>query len=90
MHRVLVVGAGATGASACWRLRQLLPEMQLEVWEKARGPGLDDGLLRRKKTETDMWASAGKLETAFCWWLHGYTALLVLRGCDFATNGSGI
>lgn len=40
MPRVLVVGAGATGACAALRLRQLLGrEVQIEVWEKARGPG---------------------------------------------------
>ncbi|CAK9021354.1 unnamed protein product [Durusdinium trenchii] len=38
MHRVLVVGAGATGSAAAWRLRQL-GQVKLEVWEKARGPG---------------------------------------------------
>ncbi|CAE7242298.1 Rnls, partial [Symbiodinium natans] len=39
MHRVLIVGAGATGSSAALRLRQLGVEAKLEVWEKARGPG---------------------------------------------------
>ena len=38
MHRVLIVGAGATGSAAALRLRQL-GNVQLEVWEKARGPG---------------------------------------------------
>lgn len=39
MHRVLIVGAGATGSAAAFRLRQLGVEAKLEVWEKARGPG---------------------------------------------------
>ena len=38
MHRILIVGAGATGSSAALRLRQL-GNVELEVWEKARGPG---------------------------------------------------
>ena len=38
MHRVLIVGAGATGCAAALRLRQL-GNVTLEVWEKARGPG---------------------------------------------------
>lgn len=40
MHRVLVVGAGATGSAAALRLRQLGGKnVMVEVWEKARGPG---------------------------------------------------
>jgi len=40
MPRVLVVGAGATGASVALRLRQVMGrEVHIEVWEKARGPG---------------------------------------------------
>jgi protoporphyrinogen oxidase len=38
MHRILIVGAGATGSAAALRLRQL-GNVELEVWEKARGPG---------------------------------------------------
>ena len=42
MHRVLVVGAGATGSAAALRLRQLGGKnVMVEVWEKARGPGAD-------------------------------------------------
>lgn len=38
--RVLVVGAGATGACAALRLRKAMgKEVAIEVWEKARGPG---------------------------------------------------
>lgn len=37
---VLVVGAGATGASASLRLRKKMgKEVSIQVWEKARGPG---------------------------------------------------
>lgn len=40
MAKVLVVGAGATGSCAAWRLRQALGrDVRIEVWEKARGPG---------------------------------------------------
>ena len=38
MHRILIVGAGATGSAAALRLQQL-GNVELEVWEKARGPG---------------------------------------------------
>eukprot|EP00746_Dinoflagellata_sp_MGD_P162306 gnl/MRDRNA2_/MRDRNA2_89807_c0_seq1.p1 gnl/MRDRNA2_/MRDRNA2_89807_c0~~gnl/MRDRNA2_/MRDRNA2_89807_c0_seq1.p1 ORF type:complete len:421 (+),score=83.94 gnl/MRDRNA2_/MRDRNA2_89807_c0_seq1:64-1326(+) len=38
--KVLVVGAGCTGASTCYRLRELLGKsVSIHVWEKARGAG---------------------------------------------------
>ena len=40
VKRVLIIGAGCTGACAAVSLRQLLgPRIGIEVWEKARGPG---------------------------------------------------
>ena len=39
MARVLVVGAGITGALTAALLRREFANVQISVWEKARGPG---------------------------------------------------
>lgn len=40
MSRVLVVGAGLTGSLCAYLLRREMPgQVQIVVWDKARGPG---------------------------------------------------
>jgi len=58
--RVLVIGAGATGASTAWRLRKAMgSKLHVEVWEKARGPGGRMSTNRYEGGSTTFYADMG-------------------------------